>query len=407
MEIEIDDEMTSDPEQNTAAYRDGGVYDGTGSPALTTQTPDDDDPHMKFHDADDVPVMAMPRGMGMSQNTEGGVESHVVEPVMSDEVIDHLQSGESDDAGDDTLAFIKKTMNHGETPIDVVQTSKAAGSGDYEVEVAEDNYGDTQQAGASATGSSPSPMANKPAASMNVHEEEDEEVEEGNAFSGAVARAKADGIQKGEKITVGGKEYPVKEQAAPVDPAGKGEINPNNGDLAADEAGEAAQDNAGAAFDQAQAASQPMQESDDEKDTQGSISNILKKLEKLGQMMSDHKKKDVKEGENPNMVANRHSELEVNESAEKCKDCGGKMGKDHDCDEQLNEWANTPSQLIDDETFETDIDFMTRSISGGLNNQKQDQTLVGSGPNRVVTQTEREDVNQSMGAMLKKLSGIN
>ena len=46
--------------------------------------------------------------------------------------------------------------------------------------------------------------------------EEDEldegEVEEGNAFSGAVAKAKADGIQPGEKINVGGKEYPVKEE---------------------------------------------------------------------------------------------------------------------------------------------------------------------------------------------------
>ena len=406
-EIEVD--IESDPEQNTAAYRDGdsGVYDGTGSPAMTSQASSGDDPHMKFDDASDVPVMAMPRGMGMSQNTDG-VESHVVEPVMSDEVIDHLQSGESDDTGDDTLAFIKKTMNHGETPIDVVQTSNAAGSGDYEVEVAEDNYGDTQQAGASATGSSPSPMANKPAQSMNVQEEEDEEVEEGNAFSGAVAKAKADGIQKGEKITVGGKEYPVKEQAAPVDPAGKGEINPNNGDLAADEAGEAAQDNAAASFDQAQAASQPMQESDDEGGAHDSISSMLKKLEKLSQMMSDHKKKDVKEGDDMNMVANRHSELELDESKQECNECGGMYeGEHHKCDENLTEWANTPSQLIDEETFETDIDFMTRGISGGLNNQKQDQTLVGSGPNRVVTQTERGDVNQSMGALLKKLSGIN
>jgi hypothetical protein len=139
----------------------------------------------------------------------------------------------------------------------------------------------------------------------------------------------------------------------------------------------------------------------------GSISSILKKLEKLGQMMSDHKKKDVKEGENPNMIANRHSELEVNESAKTCKDCGGKMGKNHDCDEQLNEWANTPSQLIDDETFETDIDFMTRGITAGLNNQKVDQTTLGQGPVRVKTQSESEDVNQSMGALLKKLGGIN
>jgi len=37
--------------------------------------------------------------------------------------------------------------------------------------------------------------------------------DEGNAFSGAVVRAKADGVQPGEKIHVGGKEYPVKEAA--------------------------------------------------------------------------------------------------------------------------------------------------------------------------------------------------
>jgi hypothetical protein len=36
--------------------------------------------------------------------------------------------------------------------------------------------------------------------------------QEGNAFSGAVAKAKADGVQPGEKIRVGGKEYPVKEE---------------------------------------------------------------------------------------------------------------------------------------------------------------------------------------------------
>ena len=35
---------------------------------------------------------------------------------------------------------------------------------------------------------------------------------EGNAFSGAVAKAKSNGIQPGEKINVGGKEYPVKEE---------------------------------------------------------------------------------------------------------------------------------------------------------------------------------------------------
>jgi hypothetical protein len=41
---------------------------------------------------------------------------------------------------------------------------------------------------------------------------EEEEVEEGNPFGHAVRNAKKDGIQPGEKINVGGKEYPVKEE---------------------------------------------------------------------------------------------------------------------------------------------------------------------------------------------------
>jgi hypothetical protein len=45
----------------------------------------------------------------------------------------------------------------------------------------------------------------------NKYDESMGQADEGNAFSGAVARAKADGIQPGEKIRVGGKEMPLKE----------------------------------------------------------------------------------------------------------------------------------------------------------------------------------------------------
>lgn len=47
---------------------------------------------------------------------------------------------------------------------------------------------------------------------VNDCEKIKEEPNEGNAFGKAVRDAKADGIQKGEKIKVGGKEYPVKEE---------------------------------------------------------------------------------------------------------------------------------------------------------------------------------------------------
>jgi hypothetical protein len=39
----------------------------------------------------------------------------------------------------------------------------------------------------------------------------DKMADEGNAFGDAVRKAKADGIQKGETIKVGGNTYPVKE----------------------------------------------------------------------------------------------------------------------------------------------------------------------------------------------------
>ena len=50
-------------------------------------------------------------------------------------------------------------------------------------------------------------------AKYNKYDESMGQADEGNAFSGAVAKAKADGIQPGEKVQVGGKEYPVKEAA--------------------------------------------------------------------------------------------------------------------------------------------------------------------------------------------------
>ena len=50
------------------------------------------------------------------------------------------------------------------------------------------------------------------------------QADEGNAFSGAVVKAKRDGIQPGEKINVGGKEYPVKEAAKYRDPKYKDKL---------------------------------------------------------------------------------------------------------------------------------------------------------------------------------------
>jgi hypothetical protein len=73
-----------------------------------------------------------------------------------------------------------------------------------------------------------------------------------------------------------------------------------------------------------------------------------------------------------------------------------------DDEEELNEWANdagyTGSENTKDNTFEQDIEFMTRVISGGLNNQKKDQTTL---PHTRVKVEESSLLND-----WKKLSGI-
>jgi hypothetical protein len=48
---------------------------------------------------------------------------------------------------------------------------------------------------------------------------------------------------------------------------------------------------------------------------------------------------------------------------------------------------------------------MTKFISGGLNNMKQDQTTVPSA--RVVTKSETNNTDLTMAAQLKKLAGLN
>ena len=52
----------------------------------------------------------------------------------------------------------------------------------------------------------------QPANDDGEESDEEEKTDEGNAFGAAVAKAKSDGIQKGEKVSVGGKTYPVKEE---------------------------------------------------------------------------------------------------------------------------------------------------------------------------------------------------
>jgi hypothetical protein len=54
----------------------------------------------------------------------------------------------------------------------------------------------------------------KDTSSLGETDLEEEETDEGNAFGKAVADAKADGVQPGEKVEVDGKTYPVKESTS-------------------------------------------------------------------------------------------------------------------------------------------------------------------------------------------------
>lgn len=104
-------------------------------------------------------------------------------------------------------------------------------------------------------------------------------------------------------------------------------------------------------------------------------------------------------------AAETEKETAMSESEETCNECGAVMEEGHKCNEELNEWANSPNGKSTDEAFLADMAFMTKLISGGLNNMKQDQTTLPSA--RVKTNTEVRSTENSMAEMLRKLQNIN
>jgi hypothetical protein len=142
-------------------------------------------------DADAQELLAIVRqaGLGVFGNGEqptsaygAPMDAHSAEPA------GHGAEPEASPAvvgdGDDMLSLIKK------------MTVSPEASSDYEDEEGHDHG----EEACADCGQSPCAC------------DDEEMTDEGNAFSGAVAKAKADGIQPGEKISVGGKEYPVKEE---------------------------------------------------------------------------------------------------------------------------------------------------------------------------------------------------
>jgi hypothetical protein len=136
-------------------------------------------------------------------------------------------------------------------------------------------------------------------------------------------------------------------------------------------------------------------DSGDEEEMNESFASLLERLTKLAEgsgdepKHSEHDKKDDKDQDDA-------EEDEVKESADE---------EDEDA-EDLTEWANNagPGKTVSDTTFEQDIDFMTKVISGGLNKQKSTgQTTIPV----IAGQEDRiHDESTNTPANFAKLAGI-
>lgn len=343
--------------------------------------------------ADNPPQLAMPTGMGMSQQKEDDDESTVVEPMMSDEVIGGLEKCDKESAKSDNdhLSFFKKMLSHG---LSEVKTEKPKSESD-------------EQSGIPSSTSQSS--VSEETSDKSVTEDD---VEEGNAFTGALAKARSDGVQSGETMKVGGKTYPVKENTD-VTASDNGDNEEEQSEVSSDATRDAGIATAGSNFFSSENSSTMAEDEHQDMSSDSIIGDILAKLT---QLVGSEQGQSSMSAEPPVMVDIEYADDEQSqdyadeesqdeEHCDQCQSCGDAMYQNHQCMESLNEWANSPTGESADEQFQTDMDFMTKVISGGLNNQKQDQTTLPS--TRVVTRDESKDVSNTMGAMLRKLSGIN
>jgi hypothetical protein len=289
-------------------------------------------------DAQELMKVLQSAGIGMGSGMRGASEPHShegqsisVEPASSDEVMGQLQPEE--DSGDDTLGFLKKMI--GLRGGDTSQVDASHSHGDYEEEDHEHDHDHDE---------------NDEHGIVMVGEED---VEEGNKFTGELAKARKDGVQKDETMKVDGKEYPVK-QGKKTEKTDEGVLGTVGGAMV----GNAIMPGIGGAI-----GAMAGQEA-----TKGGSSLIEK---------DDHE-----------------------DDEERCDECGGIMETNHACgQEKLDEWANSPMGKSADEQFQTELDYMTKLISGGLNRMKQDQTTL---PHTKVKTDVAEDNIKAM----KKLAGI-
>ena len=335
-----------------------------------------------------APAMVMPNGMGMSHNPdpEDEVKAEVVEPMTNDEVLNELES-DSDESADEDINFLKKMVNHGQSEVKVQSGEKS----EIPASSIQRSINDS---------SSEEPVT-------------EDDVEEGNEFSGELAKAKASGDKEFE---VDGKKYPVKEE---ISMTGNGDNDEEQSEVSSDAVRDAGLAQGDANFFASENNPKMSECGDDMTMNNGNASDsvIGDLLSKLSQLMGDTQSSDqvidvqIDQDDQDDkdyvdeVPAYDVDYMEEEQDMSSCNECGGAMNEGHQCSESLNEWANSPTGESEDEQFDTDMDFMTKVISGGLNNQKQDQTTLPS--TRVVTKDESKEVDNTMGAMLRKLSGIN
>jgi len=143
--------------------------------------------------------------------------------------------------------------------------------------------------------------------------------------------------------------------------------------------------------------------------SESSFFNLYKKLALLSEESTAEK--DDKAENAAKKVANdiEYDEGHKGEDDKKAEEAGEEVKNDIEYDDKkakkLKEWANSPRQSSHDEQFETDIEFMTNVISGGLNKQK---IRVGSGGQTTVPVVAAVTTNESTDLLTqwKKLSGI-
>jgi hypothetical protein len=186
-------------------------------------------------------------------------------------------------------------------------------------------------------------------------------------------------------------------------------------ETSADEDAEAKEDAALAGADSGD--EEEMNESDDEEEEDVSEGFTFEGFYKKLAFLESTEKEDDKAEKAGKKVAKdiEYDEDHKGKDDDKAEKAGKKVTKDIEYDdkkdkkEKVDEWANNagPGKTVSDTTFEQDIDFMTKVISGGLNKQKSTgQTTIPV----IAGQTDRmgvtkEAVNESVSDWVK-LAGI-